>query len=382
MPPIRILIVDDSAVVRKVLCDGLAPDVALEVVGTASNGRIALARIPQLNPDLVTLDVEMPQMNGLETLAEIRKTYPRLPVIMFSTMTERGAATTLDALALGASDYVTKPGNTGSLEVTLAQIREQLIPKIKALCEARPGTQRAPISPAPSPRSVGAQPARELPRIDLLAIGTSTGGPNALAELMPAIPGNFPVPIVIVQHMPPMFTRLLASRLNGHSELTIREGVPGEILRPGEAWIAPGDYHMTVERRGTSVQLALNQDPPENSCRPAVDPMFRSVAKVYGANVLAAVLTGMGCDGVQGARHIRERGGQILVQDEASSVVWGMPGQVAAAGLADAVHPLKSMVQEILRRVALKRTTSPAASVPKAVATGVSEFPERQRNGS
>jgi two-component system chemotaxis response regulator CheB len=382
MPPIRILIVDDSSVVRKVLCDGLAPDVALEVVGTASNGRIALARISQLNPDLVTLDVEMPEMNGLETLAEIRKSYPKLPVIMFSTLTERGAATTLDALALGASDYVTKPGNTGSLEVTLAQIREQLIPKIKALCEVRPGAQRLPISPAPSPRSVGAQPAREPTRIDLLAIGTSTGGPNALAELMPAIPGNFPVPIVIVQHMPPMFTRLLASRLNGRSELTIREAVPGEILKPGEAWIAPGDYHMTVERRGTSVQLCLNQGPPENSCRPAVDPMFRSVAKVFGANVLAAVLTGMGCDGVQGARHIRERGGQILVQDEASSVVWGMPGQVAAAGLADAMYPLGSMVQEILRRVAVKRTASPAASLPKAVATSVSEIPERQRNGS
>src|ERR1700730_4722073 len=151
MPPIRILIVDDSSVVRKVLSDGLAPDVALEVVGTASNGRIALARIPQLNPELVILDVEMPEMNGLETLAEIRKNYPKLPVIMFSTLTERGAATTLDALALGASDYVTKPSNTGSLEVTLAQIREQLIPRIKALCEARPGTKRAPIPPAPSP---------------------------------------------------------------------------------------------------------------------------------------------------------------------------------------------------------------------------------------
>jgi two-component system chemotaxis response regulator CheB len=378
MPPIRILIVDDSSVIRKVLSDGLAPDASLEVVGTAANGRIALAKIPQVNPDLVTLDVEMPEMNGLETLAEIRKTYPKLPVIMFSTLTERGAATTLDALALGASDYVTKPSNTGSLEVTLAQIREQLIPKIRALCASRLVTQLAPLSAAPIPRSLGAQPARQLTRIDLLAIGASTGGPNALAELMPAIPGNFPVPIVIVQHMPPVFTRLLASRLNGRSELTIREGVAGEILRPGEAWIAPGDYHMTVERRGTSVLLAMNQGPPENSCRPAVDPMFRSAAKVFGANVLAVVLTGMGCDGSHGAQHIREKGGHILVQDEASSVVWGMPGQIAAAGLADATYPLSSMAAEIGRRVAMKRASVYGDSRQSPVESRKSELPQRQ----
>jgi two-component system, chemotaxis family, protein-glutamate methylesterase/glutaminase len=370
MPPIRILIVDDSAVIRKVLCDGLAADAALEVVGTAAHGRIALAKIPQLHPDLITLDVEMPEMNGLETLAAIRKTYPKLPVIMFSSLTERGAATTLDALALGASDYVTKPSNTGSLEVTLRQLREQLIPKIKALCENRAASAQArSIARPPNVRAPGLQPARALSRIDLVAIGASTGGPNALADLLPAIPANFPVPIVIVQHMPALFTRLLAARLNQRSALNIREAAAGETLRPGEVWIAPGDFHMSVEKKGAALALVLNQDPPENFCRPAVDPMLRSVAKACGANALAVILTGMGSDGASGAKHVRESGGQVLVQDEASSIVWGMPGSVAAAGLADAIYPLNAMAAEIGRRVGLKRNSPAGAARPLAAET-------------
>ncbi len=211
MPPIRILIVDDSAVIRKVLCSGLASDNGLEVVGTAANGHIALAKIPQVNPDIVTMDVEMPGMNGLETLAELRKTYPKLPVIMFSTLTERGASTTLDELALGASDYVTKPSNTGSLDVTLNQIREQLIPKLKALCASRLGASPRSVSAAPHSQVASAQPSREASRVDLLAIGASTGGPNALAELIPAIPGDFPVPIVRGDRS---FNRAAKSRVN------------------------------------------------------------------------------------------------------------------------------------------------------------------------
>jgi two-component system chemotaxis response regulator CheB len=378
MPPIRILIVDDSTVIRKVLCDGFAGDAALEVVGTAANGRIALAKIPQLHPDLITLDVEMPEMDGLETLAEIRKIYPKLPVIMFSTLTERGASTTLDALALGASDYLTKPSNTGSLDVTLRQLREQLIPKIKALCETQPSQRAAPIARAASLRPAIQRSAVDLSRIDVLAIGTSTGGPNALAELLPGIPASFPVPIVITQHMPPLFTRLLAGRLNSRSGLTIREGVAGEILRPGEAWIAPGDFHMTVERKGATVVLALDQNQPENYCRPAVDPMFRSVAKVFGASALAVVLTGMGCDGTNGAQHIKERGGQVLVQDQASSIVWGMPGQVVASGLADATYPLSSMAAEIGRRVAMKRNSPSVAPRPITAGTRKVVVPGRQ----
>jgi two-component system chemotaxis response regulator CheB len=281
-----------------------------------------------------------------------------LPIIMFSTLTERGASTTLDALAAGASDYVMKPSNTGSLEVTIARIREELLPKIKALCGRRATAHSTVAAPAakPQPRTVPLRaPAPAPTRIDLLAIGTSTGGPNALGELLPAIPKNLPVPIVIVQHMPPLFTRLLAERLDKQSLIAVQEGEAGVKLEAGRAWIAPGNYHMTVERHGTEVQLSTNQEAPENSCRPAVDPMFRSVARVFGPNVLAVVLTGMGSDGVEGARHIRERGGHVLIQDEESSIVWGMPGQVAAAGLADATYPLSQMAGEIVRRISQHR---------------------------
>jgi two-component system chemotaxis response regulator CheB len=359
MPPIRILIVDDSVVIRKVLCEALATDPAVAVAGTASDGRIALAKILQLHPDLITLDVEMPNMSGLETIKEIRKLHPKLPIIMFSTLTERGASTTLDALALGASDYVTKPSNTGSLEVTMARIRAELLPKIKGLCGNRQSPKQTAPTPRPNAKPGSPQlraPARPTARVDLLVIGTSTGGPNALAELLPAMPEGLPVPIVIVQHMPPLFTRLLAERLNKQAAIAVHEGEMGAKLEPGNAWIAPGNYHLTLERHGTAVQLHLSQGAPENSCRPAVDPLFRSAATVFGPNVLAVVLTGMGSDGVQGAQHIRERGGQVLIQDEESSVVWGMPGQVAAAGLADAIYPLSQMAGEIVRRVSQQRT--------------------------
>jgi len=353
MAPIRVLVIDDSVVIRRVLCDVLGADPAIEVAGTAASGQIGLSKISLLKPDLVTLDVEMPGLSGLETVKEIRRLYPKLPVIMFSTLTECGASTTLDALELGASDYVTKPSNTGSLDVTQARIRRELIPKVIALCpQARVGPQATLlIPPSQARRIVPAAKRQSAARVDILAIGTSTGGPNALAALFPSLPRNLPVPIVVVQHMPPLFTRLLSERLNKTSGLVIQEGVKGEKLETCHAWIAPGDFHMVLERREGSVHLALNQDPPENSCRPAVDVLFRSVARTYGANVLAVVLTGMGSDGVRGCEVVREQGGQVLVQDEASSVVWGMPGQVAAAGYADGIFPLDAMAQEIERRV-------------------------------
>jgi len=352
MPPIRILIVDDSVVIRKVLAEALVADPEIEVAGSAADGNIALAKIPQLKPDLVTMDVEMPVKSGIETLVEIRKLYPKLPVIMFSTLTERGATVTLDALSLGASDYVTKPSNTGSVEQTRAKIQAELIPKIKGLCR-----KSMPPPSAVKPAKPVARPAAYVKpqmhtRIDVLAIGTSTGGPNALAELLPGLPGDLPVPVVIVQHMPPLFTRFLAERLDKQCPLRIKEGAPGELIKPGVAWIAPGDYHMQVAKGdGKDVLLKMNQDPPENSCRPAVDVLFRSVAHAYGPNVLAVVLTGMGSDGVRGSEEIKAMGGTVLVQDEESSVVWGMPGQVAAAGWADGVYPLKEIAGEIERRV-------------------------------
>ena len=354
MRRIRVLVVDDSVVIRRMVSNVLSSDPLIEVVGAAANGRIALAKIPQVNPDLITLDIEMPEMNGLEALAEIRKTYPSLPVIMFSTLTERGAAATLDALALGANDYVTKPSNLGSAALSMQRIREELVHKIKVFCSKVVGPEGAPARPepppAPAPRRRTVQMGiRERPEI--VAIGVSTGGPNALAEVLPALPADFPVPVVIVQHMPPMFTKLLAERLASQSAIHVGEGAFGESLEPAQAWVAPGDYHMTLARDTDSIRLQTNQAPPENSCRPSVDVLFRSVAEVYRPRTLAVVMTGMGKDGLRGCEHVQEVGGQVLVQDEASSVVWGMPGFVAQAGLADRVLPLERIGFEIVRKV-------------------------------
>jgi two-component system chemotaxis response regulator CheB len=351
MTPIRILVVDDSVVIRKLLSNTLSGDRELEVVATASDGRIALAKIPLLKPDLITLDIEMPVMDGLATLAALRKLYPKLPVIMFSTLTEHGAAATLDALSLGASDYATKPSNTGSAAVAIEHIRSELIPKIKALCGVSTLAITAPVGSRPALKVRG----RSNPRIEIVAIGISTGGPNALAEVLPRIPNDFPVPIVVVQHMPPIFTRLLAERLASRSAIPVKEGSGGIILTPGHAWIAPGNFHMKVIRAGVSCRLTLNQGPLENSCRPAVDVLFRSVAEAYRGNVLGVVMTGMGSDGVLGAQDIRSAGGDVIIQDEPSSVVWGMPGLVHALGLADGVYPLDQLAAEITCRVLQSR---------------------------
>lgn len=309
MLPVRILIVDDSVVIRKILSETLAPDRDFQIVGMAGDGRIGLAKIAQLRPDLITLDVEMRVMNGLETLAEIRKLYPHLRVIMFSTLTERGAAATLQALSLGASDYVTKPSNTGSMAGAIERIRGELIPKIKALCcrQVTHSFSAAPPMQVAHPGTVrkGIRP------IEIVAIGTSTGGPSALAEVLPGIPEDFPVPIVAVQHMPTLFTKMLADRLAGQSKIPIAEGVAGTRVTPGHAWIAPGNFHMTVKRSGLSLDLELNQDPPENSCRPAVDVLFRSVAAAYGAGTLGVVMTGMGSDGLKGSQKITDAGGGL-----------------------------------------------------------------------
>ncbi|HEY1401057.1 MAG TPA: chemotaxis response regulator protein-glutamate methylesterase [Terriglobales bacterium] len=346
MPPIRVLIVDDSVVVRQVLSEFLRSDPEIEIVGTASSGSLALSLIPQLKPDLVTLDLEMPGMDGLETLAGIRKLSPRLPVIMFSTFTERGAAITLEALSRGATDYVTKPSQTGSADGARQRVRDELIPKIKSLC--------APRVPFRLPVATIAPKGARVP-IDIVAIGTSTGGPNALADLIPQFPADFPVPIVIVQHMPPMFTRQLAERLNALTPLLVQEAQEGKKLTAGQVWIAPGDYHMTVARRASGVVLTMNQRPSEQACRPSVDVLFRSVAETFGAHALAVVLTGMGADGTRGAQAIREAGGEVIVQDEATSVIWGMPGSVVAAGQADRICPLRFIAAEVVRRVSASR---------------------------
>jgi two-component system chemotaxis response regulator CheB len=281
----------------------------------------------------------MPVMNGIEAVRALRRTHPRLPVVMFSTLTERGASATLDALAAGATDYVTKPSNVGSILESQSSIRQQLIPKLKALTAAR---RRPAATVPPTPRTPAARRVRA-GGFGVLAIGCSTGGPDALATLIPALPADLAVPVVVVQHMPPVFTRLLAARLDSQSHVSVAEAVHGEPLVPGRVLIAPGGSHLVVRRAGTSVVAELTEDPPENFCRPAVDVLFRSVASVYGERVLAAVLTGMGRDGEKGAGAIRTAGGEVVVQDEATSVVWGMPGAVATAGQADRVLPLEQI---------------------------------------
>lgn len=360
MNKIRVLVVDDAVVIRKMVSDVIASDPLLELAGTAANGKIALAKIPQINPDLVTLDVEMPEMNGLDTVSAIRKIYPKLPIIMFSTLTQRGAETTIEALARGANDYVTKPANVGSVTEAIQSLREQLLPKIKLFCQGV-------VSPTPSvvkPQIQLNQPsvAKVTPsipsKVQIVAIGVSTGGPNALAVVLPQIPKDFSVPIVIVQHMPPLFTKLLAERLSSQSQIQVVEANQGDIVRPGMAYIAPGNYHMVLYRSGTNVIIGLNQGPPENSCRPAVDVTFRSVVDLYGSGTLGIILTGMGQDGLRGCEKIRAAHGQIITQDEQTSVVWGMPGFVTRAGLADKVLPLSDIASEIIRRSGLNRSRS------------------------
>lgn len=355
MRKIRVLIVDDSVVIRRMLREVLSSDPNVEVAGVAANGAIALSMIDQVSPDLVTMDVEMPVMNGLEALSKIREAHRSLPVVMFSTLTIRGAEATIEALSRGASDYVTKPADAGSYAFAVEQIRSQLLAKIKALC--RPPvfdvTRRTPLQAVRRPAAMHAgSPVRAV------VIGASTGGPNALATLLPSLPENLPVPVLIVQHMPPLFTRFLADRLTAGSKLLVREASPGEEVATGHAWVAPGDFHMTVVRAGGSVQLKLNQGAPENSCRPSVDVLFRSAAEVYGAGLLGVVMTGMGQDGLVGCEHIKRNGGMVIVQDEATSVVWGMPGFVAKAGLADKVLPLHEIGPEVVRAVNSQRAVA------------------------
>jgi two-component system chemotaxis response regulator CheB len=377
MRRIRVLVVDDAVVVRRLVTDVLAADPEIEVVGVAANGRIALQKIAQLAPDLITLDIEMPEMDGLTTVTEIRKTWKTLPVIMFSTLTERGAQATMEALARGATDYVTKPANVGSVTVAQQRIRDDLIPRIKTLCASvlpkapgtTPGMARGSVAdqlarvagtpPARPPRPVLAGPPQ---RISIVAIGCSTGGPNALIEILPKLPADFPLPIVITQHMPPMFTKFLADRLSGMSKLSVREATDGAVIAPGVAWIAPGDHHLVLKTVGGRIIATLTQGPPENSCRPAVDVMMRSVVECYGPRVLSVILTGMGQDGLRGSEAVHDAGGSVFAQDEATSVVWGMPGFVARAGIASQVLPLDRIAQAIIDRVGPKPMASSYAS--------------------
>ena len=358
MGKLRVLIVDDSVIIRRIISEIVSSESSLEVAGTAANGKIALAKISHLNPDIVTLDMEMPVMNGIETLQEIRKMYPVLPVIMFSTLTERGAVATLEALAAGATDYVTKPSQTRSLKESVGQIKNTLIPKIKAVSSKKTGPRTTKVLNVTGFKKLQELRSRRLIRQSIpkiVAIGVSTGGPNALSKIMPLFPKDFPIPILIVQHMPPVFTKSLADRLNSISKITISEAKDNLEIKNSHAYIAPGNFHITVEKENFGYKIKTNQEPPENSCRPSADVLFRSVAKNFGASSVAVVLTGMGMDGLRGSEHIYEKGGRIIAQDKQSSVVWGMPGAVVKAGFANTVLPLNQITEEIIQIVCPKK---------------------------
>ncbi|PRY40262.1 two-component system chemotaxis response regulator CheB [Geodermatophilus tzadiensis] len=369
MDPIRVLVVDDSVVVRKIVTDVLSADPDIQVVGTAVNGKLALGKLEALKPDLVTMDIEMPEMNGIEAVRAIRAGRNRVPIVMFSTLTERGASATLDALSAGANDYVTKPANVGSVAQSMESVREQLIPKIKALT-GRPvaGLPRPVAAPVaarpPAPRTAP----HKAPAV--LVVGSSTGGPEALAKVLPTLPASLPVPVLLTQHMPPVFTRQFAQRLDRLCALRVVEASDGAPLLPGTVHLAPGDFHLTVRGTGRGATTMLSQGPPENFCRPAVDPLFRSAVAAYDGAVLAVVLTGMGADGRAGASAVRDAGGTVVVQDQATSVVWGMPGAVASAGLADEVLPLDRVAEAITRHLARATPGTPPQPAHLTLATG------------
>lgn len=347
---IKVLVVDDAVVIRRILVDIINADPDLEVIGTASNGRLALGKIEALQPDLVTLDVEMPELDGLETLVEIRKIDRRLPVIMFSTLTARGARVTLDALSAGASDYITKPSNVGRTGEAIAQVTSELLPRIKAL--AAPKSSSSGTVELASERFAVRSPAPVGRPVDAVVIGSSTGGPVALETVLESFRSPLHVPVFIAQHMPPVFTGLLAERLDKKSGLTVVEADHGMIAAAGTAYIAPGGRHMIVKRSGTDVVIELHDGPLVNFCRPSVDVLFESAADVYGGRQLAVVLTGMGQDGLVGAQGLATLGTDIIAQDEDTSVVWGMPGAVVGAGLATSILPLDQIGTTIHRRIA------------------------------
>lgn len=348
--PIRVMIIDDSAVVRGLFARWMAVESEFELVGSAPDGAQGVARIGGLNPDVVVLDIEMPVMGGLEALPGLLAAKPGVKVVIASTLSQKGAEITLRALELGAADYIGKP-NSSRLGGADAY-RLELIGKLRALGAraagrnaARPARDGA--STASGPKGVLRLLPSVLARPELLAIGASTGGPQALRDFFTVLNGAWTSPIVVVQHMPPTFTRLLAQHLDKVSPLAAVEAEHGMPLLPGRIHLAPGDHHMTVRRDGARLVLALDQSPAVNFCRPAVDPLFLSAAETLGDKVLAVMLTGMGHDGRDGSRAVTEAGGVVLAQDEESCVVWGMPGAVADAGLASLLRPVPGLAQAV-----------------------------------
>lgn len=384
--PYRVMVVDDSAVIRGFLTRYLEAESTIKVVATAANGTMALRNLAHARPDVVVLDIEMPEMDGLTALPKILETAPDVKVVMASTLTHKNAEISLRCMRMGAADYVPKPVNKQDVNTSL-DFRHELVDKVKVYAAARRKALGLPQPGGELPAAARPSPARQTPagrsyarvesrtqvsqspvrplsrperqivlrapsqtRPDILAIGASTGGPQALIGFLSKAQHLLArVPVLIVQHMPATFTAILADHLARASGLACTEAADGIRPEPGRLYIAPGGYHMTVRRKGAEVTLSLDQDAPENFCRPAVDPLFRSLSKVYGTRTLAILLTGMGHDGLRGARDLVGAGGTLIAQDEASSVVWGMPGAVATAGLCSAVVSLADMPQAVAK---------------------------------
>jgi two-component system chemotaxis response regulator CheB len=358
---LNVLVVDDTVTYRRIVSEVLATVPGVEVVGTAPNGKLALEKIEQVSPDLVMLDVEMPEMDGLEVLRRLKAAGSEVGVIMLSALTTKGAHTTLSALELGAFDFVLKPASTSFME-NAERLKTELAPKIAAY--ARTHSVRRALRGRPEPtRKAVPLPASHATRADVsnntkkfsppevVAIGISTGGPKALTEMLPRLSGDFPLPIVIVQHMPPVFTKSLADDLNERCKIRVQEASDGQQLLPGVALIAPGGKQMKMYRDANRLHVRITDDPPENSCKPSVDYLFRSISTVCGAHSMGVIMTGMGNDGSAGCRQIKQAGGSIVAQDEASCVVFGMPREPIEQGIVDVVASLDRIASEITRLV-------------------------------
>ncbi len=370
---VRVAVVDDSAVVRSILRRALESDPAIEVAASAANGAEAIRRLPERDIDVVVLDIDMPVMDGLEALPHLIRDIPGLQVIVASTLTTRNAKISLRALAAGAADYIPKPESLTGPNAA-EEFRHELLRKVRALGAIRRRRNRAPLPPgvvAARPPELEADPAKVLLRafdrrreaLEAVVIGSSTGGPQALFTMLAALPEGFHSPILIAQHMPPAFTEMLAEQIERLSGRTCRQASDGEQVLDGCIYIAPGDYHMTVARApGGGFRIHLDQGPKENYCRPSVDPLLRSATDAWGPALAAVILTGMGKDGLAGSTALAEAGGAILVQDEASSVVWGMPGAVAREGIANVMLPVRELAGRLglLERDPVRRPERPA----------------------
>jgi two-component system chemotaxis response regulator CheB len=344
---IRVLVVDDSAFVRQALTRMLASDPGIEVVGTASDGDEGHAKACALRPDVITLDVRMPKMDGLESLRRIMKDCPT-PVLLLSSHTSEGADVTMRGLEIGAMDFVDKSSVQG--QMNLLELAEELKAKVRALASV-PRARVVALLPRPYPAKAGAKPARRAGKADVVVIGTSTGGPPALQAIIPRLPENFPSAVLVVQHMPVGFTRSLAQRLDSRSVLNVREAEDGEPVAAGAVLVAPAGRHMKVKRAGSEVRIWLDDEPRSALHRPSIDVLMASVAQVYGPRVLGVVLTGMGSDGVEGLRAIRKAGGRAVAESEETSVIYGMPKAAAEAGVVDDVVSLDRMADEILAAI-------------------------------